>query len=242
MIFRKLLHRLTTGKVNLFTYLLEILLIIFSILIAIQADRYQQNKRNQNKLDSYLQAMYQDLKEEQFSNRNNLADCQQDIRNIEQSLRLSQINDDDSISLAIQHFGQVVTRGVFRAFPPTTLDIMLSTGDIALVKDLELRSRLASTFSFRDTYIKHDLLDFDVQIREASDELAKYGNLACMYNTRSQHLCLTDRTGFLTQFNNELFLLYRTAQLRAFHLSTAVNYFAATIQEMEEKYGLQEEK
>lgn len=242
MILQKLLNRLSLAKVNLFVYLLEVFLIIFSILIAIQADRYQQRKREQVKLDNYIQAMHQDLLDEQESNRMNLFDCRRDLQNIERSLRLSQINQDDSLSLALQNFGEVVNRGVFRPFPPTTLDIMLSTGDIALIKDLELRSLLASVFSFRDTYLKKDLLDFDEQIRTVSHELAKYGNLSCMYATPAPQQCLTDRKGFVDHFHNQLFILYRTTQLRAFHLGTAVNYFAGTIDDFEQAYGLEKEK
>lgn len=241
MFWRKFINRLSQGKINILAYVLEIVLIIFSILIAIQADRYQQSKRNQHKLDDYIQAMYLDLLEEQESNRNNLFDCQQDILSIKEGIRLSQINQNDSIQIALYNLAQVATRGVFRAFPPTTFDIMMSTGDIALIKDLELRGQLASTFSFRDAYTKQDLLEFDKETKRVSDELGKYVNLSCMYQTKNLTSCLTDREGFNKHFHNELFPLARTADLRAFHLRRAINYFDAAIEDIEKTYGLKRE-
>jgi|GEM_PF-3390345 len=241
MFWRKFLSKLSGGKVNILAYVLEIFLIIFSILVAIQADRYQQSKRNQHKLDDYIQAMYLDLLEEQESNRNNLFDCQQDVLSIREGIRLSQINNNDSLQLALYHLAQVAGRGVFRAFPPTTFDIMLSTGDIALIKNLEIRGQLASTFSFRDNYTKRDLLEFDKETKRVYGELRQYANLNCMYNTRNLVSCLTDREGFSKEFHNELFPLLRTADLRAFHLQRAINYFDAAIEDLERTYSLKRE-
>ena len=238
MFWRKFLSKLSGGKVNILAYVLEIFLIIFSILIAIQADRYQQSKRNQHKLDDYIQAMYLDLLEEQESNRNNLFDCEQDIRSLNVGIRLSQFDNRDSIQIALYNLAQVATRGVFRAFPPTTFDIMMSTGDIALIKDLEVRGQLASTFSFRDAYTKRDLLEFDKETKRVTDELGKYAKLSCMYNTRDLTSCLTDREGFTKHFHNEIFPLARAANLRAFHLKRAINYFDAAIENLEQVYGL----
>lgn len=241
MFLRKLLQRITSSKVNLGAYLLEIFLIIFSILIAIQADRYQQSQRNKAKLKDYIAAMHQDLLNEQNLNRNNLIDCLQDIKNIETSLRLSQMDQNDSLDLALLNFGQVINRGVFRAFPPTTYDIMLSTGDIALIRNLELRSTLASPFSFRESYTKRDLLDFDQHADEVAEKLAQYGSLSCMVSTPTPHSCLQDRTGFLKDFHNQLFILLTKARSRAFHLRIAINYFDGTIEELEKAYDIEVE-
>jgi len=242
MIWRKILNRLTGKKTGVLIYVVEVSLIIVSILVAIQADRYQQNKRNEIKLDNYIQSMYQDLLKDHDRNQNNLADCQNDIKNIERSLRLSQINQDDSLSLALRNLGVVFTRGVFRAFPPTTFDIMLQSGDAALIRDLDFRNKLASAFSFREDYIKKDLLDFDIQTREMSKIMAQYGNLSCMFTSSELHACLRDREGFIENFHNDLFTFLRTAQVRAFHLQIAIQGFDKTIKEMEELYGFKQEE
>lgn len=242
MIWRRILKRLTGEKHSVFHYIVEVSLIIVSILVAIQADRYQQNRRNQIKLESYIHSMYQDLLYDQDRNRNNLEDCQNDIKNITRSLRLSQINQDDSLSVALRNLGVVFTRGVFRAFPPTTFDIMLQSGDVALIRDLDLRNKLASTFSFREDYIKKDLLDFDIQTREMSKTLAQYGNLPCMFSRSDLHACLQEREGFTENFHNDLFIFLRTAQVRAFHLQIAIQGFDRTIKEMEDLYQLKNEE
>lgn len=233
MIWRKILDRIKNRPQNIGTYLMEILLIIFSILVAIQADRYQQSRKNEAKLQDYLQAVYQDLQDEQKRNRNNLADCRQDINSLQRCLQLGRFNQNDSLDLALEHLKSVVARGVFRTFPPTTFDIMLSTGDIALIKDLEFRNRLAATFSFRDTYIKNDLQTFDQQIRETSRLVGKYVDLPCLAVSEIPHGCLTDKAGFVQDAPNELFMLLRMADIRKFHLQIAVNSFAKTIEEME---------
>ena len=62
-----------------------------------------------------------------------------------------------------------------------------------------------------------------------------------MYNTRNLVSCLTDRAGFSQQFHNELFPLLRTADLRAFHLKRAINYFDAAIADIERIYHLKPE-
>ncbi|NRB52580.1 MAG: hypothetical protein HRU41_33270 [Saprospiraceae bacterium] len=239
MFWRKFFSRMANSKTNWLVYLAEICLIIFSILVAMQADRYRQNIRSENKLDDYLRAMYQDLLIDQRLNQNNLADCLNDIKNIEASMRLSQINQSDSLSSALQNFGAVISRGVFRAFPPTTYDIMISTGDIGIIKDLEFRSRLAGAFSFRADYVKKDLLAFDALTDDVARSLGQYGNLSCMVSTPEPQTCLRDRPGFIDNFNNELFLLLTNARSRAYHLRIATRYFEATIKKMEEMYDLQ---
>ena len=91
-----------------------------------------------------------------------------------------------------------------------------------MIRDLDFRNKVASTFSFREEYIKKDLLDFDIQTREISNTLAEFGHLSCMFSGSSLPACLKDREGFIENFHNDLFTLLRTAQVRAFHLQIAV--------------------
>jgi hypothetical protein len=232
MIWRKILNRLKNKNFSLVTYLVEIVLIILSVLIAIQADRYNQNRKNEAKLEGYLQAMHQDLLGEQERNRKNLYDCQKDLNGIQRCLQLARYNQDDSLDLALRHLGSVFTRGVFRTFPPTTFNIMLSTGDISLISDLEFRNRLAATFSFRDTYLKDDLQQFDAQVKELSASLGKYIDWACLATSERLHPCLIDRKGFVEDVHNDLFIFLRMTQLRAFHLEVAIQNFDGMIKEM----------
>lgn len=233
MIWRKIITRLKSGNLNVGTYIVELSLIIFSILIAIQADRCNQSRRNEDKLEEYLQAMYQDLQEEQESNISNLRDCEKDINGVKRCLQLCRYDQNDSLNLALQHLGGVFIRGVFRSFPPTTFDIMMSTGDIALIKELSFRDRLAGTFSFRDKYVQGDLQKFDEQVKELSVSLGKYIDWACMASTDDLQQCLIDREGFVKDVHNDLFIFLRMAQLRSFHLQIAIRSFKRTIEEME---------
>jgi hypothetical protein len=235
MLWRKILNRLKSKNSSIVTYIVEVSLIILSILIAIQADRLNQSRRNSAKLDDYLQAMYQDLLDEQDQNVNNLVDCQKDIYSLEQCLRLCRYDQNDSLNLALQHLAAVFTRGVFRTFPPTTFDIMLSTGDISLIRDIAFRNRLAATFSFRDTYVQDELQEFDDQIQNLSHSLGRYIDWSCLTTTRSLESCLIDRQGFVEDVHNDLFIFLRTTQLRAFHLDIAIQNFKRTIREMEQQ-------
>ena len=162
---------------------------------------------------------------------------------MEESIRLLNYKQPDSLDLALFNIRTVIARGVFRAFPPTTLDIMLSTGDIALIKDISFRNLLTSTFSFRDDYVKKDLLDFDLQIKNSSRKMGDFLNLTCVaMRNKAPHQCITDLEGFLKEMPNELFILLRQAQIRAFHLNIASRNFQRTINHMEEIYGMQSEE
>ena len=238
MFWQRILKRIKNKNNRITPYLIEVLLIIFSILIAIQADRYNQSRKNEVKLESYVQSIHQDLQDENRANQMNLLDCQRDIHCIKQFLRLCRFNQDDSLDLALSSLMEVFVRGVFRPFPPTTFDIMVANGDIALVKDLELRKYLASTFSFRENYLQKDLLEFDKETKEVALAMSKYFNLVCMRASPSLHTCLTNKEGLIKGEHNELFLFLRTAQLRAFHLETAIQYFKSTITELETQYEL----
>ncbi len=240
MILRKLLNRQKMKKRAVITYFVEISLIILSILIAIQADRYNQSRKDQKKLKNYLESTYQDLLDEQEQNQLNLADCQSDIAHLYKSSRLSRYNQDDSLQLALSSLKIVFSRGVFRAFPPTTFDIMTSNGDISLIKDLDFRKMLASAFSFRDTYVRKDLQEFDAQTKEVGRELAEFIDLECLATSDQLFLCLTDKEGFVKDFHNEIFIFLRQAQIRAFHLNIAISYFDYTIKDMEQLYDFLE--
>lgn len=237
MLFRRIFKRVAAAKGKWGVYLLEVVLIVLSVLLAIQADRYNQERKSEVKLNAYVQALYQDLKDEQFINRNNLLDCQGDVADIAACIRLSKYEKDDSLSIALDRFRRVFSRGVFRAFPPTTFDIMTNSGDIALIKDLNFRKQLAATFAFRDNYLKEDLRNHDHLTKDIAYRMSPYLDFACMTRKEGLHQCLTDRDGFVTNQQNDLFLFLQTTEARAFHLKVGINYFEACILEIERLYG-----
>ena len=237
MLFRRIFNRLRLSRGKWGVYLLEVLLIMLSVLLAIQADRYNQERKNETKLKAYLQALYQDLKDEQFSNENNLDDCLKDMEDLISCIRLARMDHNDSLNASITHLQSVYRRGVFRAFPPTTFDIMISSGDITLVKDLAFRNRLAATFAFRDSYLKKDLQNHDAQTRHIAKSMSPYLDLACLSKTEAPYQCIIDREGYINDQHNDLFLFLQLAEERAFHLKVGIRSFDYTIKEMEELYG-----
>lgn len=242
MLLRRIRRRLSNSNAKVATYLLEVLLIILSVLAAIQADRYNQARKDQQKLDEYVQALYQDLQEELETNRMNLIDCQKDLTAIEDAMRQFRYDQNDSLQLGLANLGAVFTRGVFRAFPPTTYDVMLSSGDLALIEDLEFRNLLASVMAFRDNYLKSDLQEFDKQTLELSRYVGQYVDITCLASSEELYPCIFDRQGIVSDVHNELFIYYRVAQLRAFHLSASVRGMDAAVRGMEELYAVGEDE
>jgi len=242
MLLRRIRRRLSNSNAKVATYLLEVLLIILSVLAAIQADRYNQARKDQQKLDEYVQALYQDLQEELETNRMNLIDCQKDLEAIEAAMRQFRYDQNDSLQLGLANLGAVFTRGVFRAFPPTTYDVMLSSGDLALIEDLEFRNLLASVMAFRDNYLKSDLQEFDKQTLELSRYVGQYVDITCLASSEELYPCIFDRQGIVSDVHNELFIYYRVAQLRAFHLSASVRGMDAAVRGMEELYAVGEDE
>lgn len=236
MLLRRIRQRLSTSNAKVATYLLEVLLIILSVLAAIQADRYNQARKDRQKLDDYVQALYQDLQEEQESNRMNLFDCRKDLACIEAAMSQLRYDQNDSLQMALGNLAAVFTRGVFRAFPPTTYDVMLSSGDLALIEDLEFRNLLAAAMAFRDNYLKKDLQKFDEQTLELSRYVGQYVDITCLASSEELYPCIFDRQGLVRDVHNELFIYYRVAQLRAFHLSASVQTMDFTLKTMEELY------
>ncbi|NJO87212.1 MAG: hypothetical protein HC821_04240 [Lewinella sp.] len=210
------------SQAGLLEYSLQLSLIILSILIATGVDRCNQRRNDHQKVHAYLQAILQDLENDQESNELNLVDGENDIVSLERALSLVQYPHDDSLTLFVDQFFTVFLKGVFRTFPPTTFDLMRSSGDLALLKDLDLRNDLAVYFAFRDNIVRSDLQQYDQYIFKTVEGIGQYFDLACL-NARDQPLaCLTDRDGLLNHPRNELVLLLRQANLRVFHLQIAV--------------------
>lgn len=204
-------------------YLTQITLILLSLSIATSVDRCRERAKDNVKLIGYLHAIQVDISEETKTCRLNLKDCDQDIQCLTTTLRLINKTQQDSIESAMTNFAAVYWRGVFRAFPPTTFDMMGETGDANLLKNLELRNRLASVFAFRRTVLQQDLEKFDRQTEACAQKLGEHVDLTrLLYSTSFDEKCILDRSAFFKSPHNEVFLLLRTANLRAFHLEKAI--------------------
>lgn len=217
---RRVAHALSTGSAKV--YLTEILLILFSLWIAVSVDRCRENDRKQAKLDEYLKAILVDVQKEKETCQYNLYDCNQDIDKLKLAIDALQYDHPDSLKVGWESFLNVYWRGVFRTFPPTTFDIMMQSGDGALISDLSLRNEVSAIFAFRSTVIRADLENFDKQTQVCIEQLGQYVDLKKLTQGDNFAECLTDKEGFYRTPRNELFVLARTASLRAFHLEAAI--------------------
>ena len=214
-------------------YVTQVSLILISLLIATRAEKCRDAGKEQDKLREYLTAVRVDIQEEIETDAMNLKDCSRDGECLIQFLILGSKPQEDSLYSAYSNFAEVYQRGVFRAFPPTTFDMMAQTGDANLLKDLQLRNSLASVFAFRQNVIRKDLESFDFQTQVCAEKLGRFFDLSFMFSADKKNFML-DKAGFLRDPHNEVFLLFRNAQLRAFHLDSAIDDLKETQAKLDE--------
>ena len=212
-------------------YVTQVSLILFSLLLATRAERCRESGKEREKLIEYLSAIRLDLEDEIKTDAMNLNDCERDIACLVTFMRKSSHR--DSLLDAYASFAEVYQRGVFRAFPPTTFDIMAQSGDANLLKDLKLRNSLASSFAFRQNVIKKDLEDYDRETVVCAEKLGRFFDLSLMFSGKKEKFML-DEAGFLRDPHNEVLLLLRSASVRGFHLETAIEDVKATAKQLDE--------
>ncbi len=202
-------------------YITQITLILLSLFIATSVDRCREASKNQEKLREYMQAVLVDIQGEKETCEVNLHDCEQDIEGLIETMQY--VDKPDSLEMALTSFSSVFWRGVFRTFSPTTFETMGQTGDITLLKNLALRNKLSGVFAFRRTVVKQDLEEYDRQTNICVEKMGQHIDLTrWLYTQPFDESCILDRAGFLKSPHNEVFILLRTANLRAFHLENAI--------------------
>jgi len=218
-------------------YFVQVSLIILSLLVAVGVDRCNTARKNEQKLQAYLEAIHHDLAYESEKTVQNLFDANKDITALENGLTQFAHNNNDSLQAGIMNVGQVLLRGVFRTFSPTTFDVMSKTGDLLLIKDLELRERLASVFAFRTNVIKRDLELHDAMTIEVAESMGAYFDLNCLVERRAVLDCLHDREGLVSSRHNKLLAFQLECQQRAFHLSVMQHLVNKATELMPERKG-----
>lgn len=224
-------------------YLIQVSLIILSLLAAVGVDRCNQNLKDQKRLGEYLETMAAELEYEQEANMNNFGDCKKDINGLAKALALLPSQDDAEVVEGIQHVAGVLVRGVFRSFEPLTYERMQTAGDLFLLEDLELRESLSSYASFRNDYLKQDLMTYDKMILEAIDRLSVYLDLSCL---RSEDLesptdCIKDRTALGEKAAADLTKLYRLSTIRGFHLQLSSRTLGPSLERVNSALGREKE-
>jgi hypothetical protein len=203
-------------------YVTQVSLILVSLFIATRAEKCRDAGKEREKLQEYLLAIQTDIREEIKTNEMNLHDCKRDQQCLIRFLQLSNYNHPDSLKIAFSNFAEVYHRGVFRDFRPTTFDLMMQTGDATLLKDLNLRTQLASVFAFRQNIIRSDLADFDEQTRRCAENLGEYFDFSLLLYGEGASSFPSGNSGRFKADHNEVYSLLRAAQLRGFHLRVAL--------------------
>lgn len=214
-------------------YVTQISLILISLLLATRAEQCREAGKNQVKLREYLIAIQEDIQKELQTDRMNLKDCRRDIQCLIEFLSKSSYAQSDSLYAAYSNFAEVYHRGVFRAFPPTTFDLMAQSGDANLLKNLPLRNSLASVFAFRQDVIRKDLEDFDHSTQVCAEKLGAYFDLSLMFTGEKENFMI-DQAGFLRSPHNEVLLFLRSTNLREFHLEEAIESLEEAQTELDE--------
>ncbi|MCC7245345.1 MAG: hypothetical protein IT269_06675 [Saprospiraceae bacterium] len=202
-------------------YVTQISLILISLLLATRAEKCRDEHKEDRKLREFLVEIQADIEDELQQNKMNLKDCDRDIKCMINFLQYYNHPSPDSLKSAMESIAEVYQRGVFRAFPPNTFEIMVETGDVRLIRDLKLRAELASIFAFRRNVVQPDLASFDLQTQACFEKMGYFFNLTQLMNEYNESF-FTDKTAFTKGPHNEVFLLLRNAQLRAFHLDVAI--------------------
>ncbi len=199
---------------------MQVSLIILSLLVAVGVDRCNQGVKNDRKLDTYLTSINEEFEYELETCRNNLYDCQKDIEGLSKgALLLSKLGQTQQ-STGIAELAQVLIRGVFRSFSPTSFELMVSAGDAFLIDDLELRSDLASIVAFRNDYVKRDLWRHDELTLSVIAEVAEYIDLECLRTTPPEAFptCITNPEKMQREIAADLAEIAHHSQTRHFHL------------------------
>ena len=203
-------------------YFIQVSLIILSLFVAVGVDRCNTANRQEKVLQEYYEAIAQDLVKELSLNEENLYDCQQDMAGIKKAQQSFRYNQSDSLQNGLRAIAGVAIRGVFRTFSPTTFDVMSSTGDVLLIKDLELRDDLYAIFSFRNNIIQQDLIGFNKQLDQTLEKLGPFIDYACLTQSQTLVECILDREGLVQDPHNELMTLQLKTGRRAYHLEIAI--------------------
>jgi len=224
---------------NISNYLTQVSLIILSILVAVGVDRCNQRNRDEDRLQEYILAIHQEIADEKVTTANNLGDAHNDIDDLEFAVENLSATDEALLTQAIQRLVRTVGRGVFRAFPPSAYEQLIAAGDVNLIREIDLRDRLAATAAFRKDYIQEDLANYDGMVLELVDRLSRYLDMGCLIRNRAREPigCIRKADNLREDAPSDISKIYRMAQLRAFHLELYQKSLDKTAMEVAKNYG-----
>ena len=193
-------------------YVAEVSLIIFSILFAFWVERWRETREEDARMEQYMKEIESDLNEEISTSKINLHDCENDIRQLQKILKYADSKEVDSVDIYRARFLGVFYRGVFRTFPPTTIDVMTNNGDLELIRNDSLQKALVSIFSFR-TEVAHEFVQFNSTTEESGKILFDDLQLGTYSDFHPDAARL-----YRPQNTSAIFSLLRRADFKAFML------------------------
>lgn len=223
---------------SLSDYIIQVFLIIFSILVATWVGQCTEREKDEKKLAVYMASMKEEVNFEIERHNLNFYDAKKDVDQLSEALRLLSYDNLDSTYLAFSYFFRVNIRGVFRTYPPSTWDAMISAGDSELIRDLDLRQQIAGSFAFRNTTVREDLSHWDAATQNAFDQVAEFIVFPDMekFDGRFEELLLKPKE-FVIRVNPIIKSLLRQCQIRMLHLDVAKGQFEI-LKEMLEDIGM----
>ena len=209
----------TRLRAKFLEYLLQVSLIILGLVIATSVDRCNTRRKSDRTLQEYYAAIRTDLAAEDRSNQFNIDDAERDVASLDSALWLFTTDSPDSLVLGVEALTSVLAKGVFRTFSPTTYDVMVNTGDVSLIKDLELRSELAALFAFRTDIVEQDLADYNRQVLLTLESIGDKIDLSCIVDLTITVDCIKSPASLAEHTKDELLVLHLVANSRLFHLT-----------------------
>lgn len=198
-------------------YLVSVSLIVLSLMLTAQLERWREAQKDSRKLKEYFLAIETDIKADLHLDSLNVYDAYRDLARLQRILVLLHEDKKTKSDSILIYFREVMGRGVFRAFPPTTFELISQSGDAALIKDIGLRNKMATVFAFRQNIIRPDFAQYDASLRDCAKELGQYVDLSWLLLNDIQKSWV-NKDGFYSKPHNEILLLYRDTQLKIFHL------------------------
>ena len=206
---------------------------MLGLVIATGVDRCNTRRKEAATLQDYYTAIRADLEQESRSNQLNIGDAENDVASLDNAVHLLASSHTDSLVRGIEEVTNVMAKGVFRTFSPTTFDVMVNTDDISLIEDLELRSDLAAVFAFRTNIIEQDLHDYNDRVLQTLDGLAAGVDLRCILNLTVTAACIRSTAALTASNIDALLILQLVAHSRLFHLRMGQEQVVEMIERMD---------
>ena len=137
-----------TGKY--FKYAIgEIVLVVIGILIALQINNWNENRKSAKQENLYLNRLLSENKEDITTFKNNIADLQKGIETIKKlaiTLNSADSNDEELVKATNDFFGYGSIYPIFSS-STSTFDDLSSTGNLKDIRNSELRDELVKHYA-----------------------------------------------------------------------------------------------